>query len=77
MLTYKFLYEINGEYVYEYYVEGKTEFGTAKTVGIKEGYVSFVDDDINFTTWVDKSVQEAILAEYGKIVSGEREILYP
>ena len=59
------------------FLEGKTEFGTAKTVGIKEGYVSFVGDDINFTTWVDKSVQEAILAEYGKIVSGEREILYP
>jgi excinuclease UvrABC ATPase subunit len=38
---------------------------------IKEGYVSFVADDINFTTWVDKSVQEKILDEYGKIVSGE------
>ena len=59
------------------FLEGKTDFGSAKTVGIKDGYVSFVDDDINFTTFVDKSVQEKILDEYGKIVSGELEISYP
>ena len=59
------------------FLEGKTDFGSAKTVGIKDGYVSFVDDDINFTTFVDKSVQEKILNEYGKIVSGELEISYP
>ena len=59
------------------FLDGKTDFGSAKTVGIKDGYVRFVDDDINFTTFVDKSVQEKILDEYGKIVSGELEISYP
>lgn len=47
------------------YLSGKTEFGKAKTVGIKEGYIDFVQDDDTYILTVPAEIRE----EMGKVVS--------
>lgn len=45
--------EITDEYLNE-----KTPWGTASMVGIKEGYVNFIEDNPNYISTVEKSVRE-------------------
>lgn len=52
------------------YLEGKTEFGTASTVGIKDGYVSFIQDDPLYIQYVDESIRKKITQKYEEIKSG-------
>ena len=44
--------------VTENYLQGKTEWGTADTVGVKEGYVDFVQDDEDYIRTVPVDVQQ-------------------
>lgn len=44
----------------EQYLSGKTEFGSAKTVGVADGYVDFVLDDPLFVKAVPESIREKI-----------------
>lgn len=39
------------------FLEGKTEWGTANTVGIKEGFITFVEDDENYIKTVPQEIR--------------------
>ncbi len=53
------------------YLAGKTVMGTAKTVGMKEGYVRFVNDDPLYESSVAESVRAKLDAEYNRIMEGK------
>ncbi len=53
------------------FLEGKTPWGTAEMVGVKEGYVTFIDDDPNYLSTVPKNVQNIMEALVIKIKSGD------
>lgn len=55
------------------YLNDQVEFGTAKTLGIKDGFVKFVFDNENFVNYVPTSIQNTIKEVYSKIQSGEYE----
>jgi len=52
------------------FLEGKTEFGTAKTLGIKDGYIDFVLDDPLFTETVDESIRSRLEQVFADIKNG-------
>ena len=52
------------------FLEGKTEFGTAQTLGIKDGYVDFVLDDPAFIEYVPENIRTALQEAYDSIHSG-------
>lgn len=52
-------------------VEGKLEFGTAKTVGVKDGYVDYLIDSPAFKALVSPQSQTEFAAVLAKIRSGE------
>ena len=52
------------------YLENKLEFGTAKTLGIKDGYVDFVLDDPAFIEYVPENIRTALQEAYDSIRSG-------
>ena len=52
------------------YLENKLEFGTAKTLGIKDGYVDFVLDDPAFIESVPENIRTALQEAYDSIRSG-------
>lgn len=39
------------------FLDGKIQWGTSKTVGLKEGYVDFVQDDANYISTVPETVR--------------------
>ena len=51
------------------FIEGKTPWGTAKMVGIKEGFVDFVQDDPNYINTVPADIRNVM----SKLVSDIRE----
>ncbi|MCR4939546.1 MAG: BMP family ABC transporter substrate-binding protein [Treponemataceae bacterium] len=53
------------------YLEKTIKFGTSETVGIKEGYISFIEDDPVYISSVPESVRGEIAKEYALIKSGE------
>lgn len=55
----------------EQYLAGKTEFGTAKTVGVADGYVDFVLDDPLFVKAVPESIRTKIENTVRSIKNGE------
>ena len=56
------------------FLEGKTQWGQAKMVGIKEGFVSFVEDDINYINTVPSEIREKMHTIIEEIKSGKRVI---
>ena len=52
------------------YLENRLEFGTAKTLGIKDGYVDFVLDDPAFIETVPENIRTALQEAYDSIRSG-------
>lgn len=56
------------------FLEGKTPWGTAKMVGIKEGFVDFVQDDPLYIQTVPADVREKMKKLLDDIRSGKTEI---
>lgn len=56
------------------FLEGKTPWGQADMVGIKEGYVSFVDDDPNYISSVPENVRQEMTDLVEKIKKGELSV---
>ena len=56
------------------FLEGKTPWGTAKMVGIKEGFVDFVQDDPPYIQTVPADVREKMKSLLDDIRSGKTEI---
>ncbi len=56
------------------FLEGKTPWATAKMVGIKEGFVDFVQDDPNYIKTVPEDIRETMAALIADIRSGKAEI---
>ena len=56
------------------FLEGKTPWGTAKMVGIKEGFVDFVQDDENYISTVPAEIREEMKILVSDIKDGKRII---
>ena len=56
------------------FIEGKTPWGTAKMVGIKEGFVDFVQDDPNYIKAVPEDIRGKMKNLLNDIRSGKLEI---
>ena len=56
------------------FLEGKTPWATAKMVGIKEGFVDFVQDDPNYIKTVPEDVRETMKKLVDDIRAGKVEI---
>ena len=56
------------------FLEGKTKWGQAEMVGIKEGFVTFVEDDPNYLNTVPSEIQKKMHIIIEEIKSGKREI---
>ncbi|MBQ9239386.1 MAG: BMP family ABC transporter substrate-binding protein [Treponema sp.] len=52
------------------YLAGKTAWGTARTVGIADGFIDFVQDDPRYTATVPLSVRDELAALIGSIQDG-------
>ena len=52
------------------YLDKSIKFGTSETVGIKEGYIAFVEDDPVYISSVAEDVRAAIAKEYALIKDG-------
>lgn len=53
------------------YLKGETKWGTAEVVGMKEGFIDFVQDDPNYKETVPADVQEKMKALVASIKSGD------
>lgn len=53
------------------FLEGKTQWGQADMVGVKDGFVKFIDDDENYIKTVPADIREKMSDLVGKIKSGE------
>ncbi len=56
------------------FIDGKTPWGSAKMVGIKEGFVDFVQDDPNYIKAVPENIREKMSNLLADIRSGKIEI---
>ena len=56
------------------FLEGKTEWGTAKTVGMEQGYIVFVQDDEGYKEAVPEDVRAKMSALVEDIISGKLKI---
>ena len=56
------------------FIEGKTPWGSAKMVGIKEGFVDFVQDDPLYIQTVPEDIRGVMAALIADIRSGKTEI---
>ena len=56
------------------FIDGKTPWGTAKMVGIKEGFVDFVQDDPLYIQTVPENIREKMAALLADIREGKTEI---
>jgi len=56
------------------YLEGKTPWGTADMVGIKEGFVDFIQDDPAYISTVPEDIREKMSLLLSDIRSGKKEI---
>lgn len=56
------------------FIEGKTPWGSAKMVGIKEGFVDFVQDDPLYIQTVPENIREKMAALLADIRAGKTEI---
>ncbi|HZK19153.1 MAG TPA: BMP family ABC transporter substrate-binding protein [Treponemataceae bacterium] len=53
------------------FLDGNTAFGTAKTVGIRDGYIQFILDDPLYLETVPYTMQEHMQQIYNDILSGK------
>lgn len=60
--------------VTEEFLKGETPWGTAKMVGIKEGFVDFIQDDPNYISTVPEDVREKMGNLISEIKSGKKNI---
>lgn len=56
------------------YLHNDIAFGTASTVGIKDGYVEFVENDPLYLTTVDTSITNNLHKIYSEILTGELQL---
>lgn len=56
------------------YLEGKTEWGTAKMVGMEEGYVSFIQDNPAYIEAVPEDIRKTMSKLVEDIISGKKKI---
>lgn len=56
------------------YLNGKTEWGKTKTVGIKEGYIKFIQDDPLYVYNVPEEVRNTISSLVKQLTDGTKEI---
>jgi simple sugar transport system substrate-binding protein len=56
------------------WLEGKTVWGSAETVGMKEGYIQFVNDDPFYLKNVPQNIRDQMNELVNKIKTGELEI---
>lgn len=53
------------------YLEGKTEWGTAKMVGMEDGYVEFIQDNQAYIKSVPEEIRKTMSELVNKITTGE------
>ena len=53
------------------YLNGKTEWGKTKTLGFKEGYITFIDDDPLYLSCVEENVRNEIQNLISSIKEGK------
>ncbi|WP_223292632.1 BMP family ABC transporter substrate-binding protein [Breznakiella homolactica] len=56
------------------FLDGTLPFGTAEIVGMKEGYVDFVEDDPNYIAAVSPGIREKQAALLSRLRSGELDL---
>ncbi|MBP5442990.1 MAG: BMP family ABC transporter substrate-binding protein [Treponema sp.] len=56
------------------YLNGKTEWGKTKTVGIKEGYIKFIQDDPLYVSNVPEEVRNTMSSLVKQLTDGTKEI---
>ncbi len=56
------------------YLNGKTEWGKTKTVGIKEGYIKFIQDDPLYVSNVPEEVRNTMSSLVKQLTDGSKEI---
>lgn len=56
------------------FLNGKTAWGTARMLGVKEGYVDFVQDDPLYISTVPADIREQMAALVDDIKSGKTEV---
>ena len=66
---YKMAKEVTSEFLL-----GKTEWGVAKTVGIKEGYIEFVQDDPLYIQVVPQEIREKMADILASIKDGSLKL---
>lgn len=59
------------------YLNGKTEWGKTRTVGIKEGYIKFIQDDPLYISSVPEDVRNKMKTLVQELTEGTREIPKP
>ncbi len=56
------------------FLAGATVFGSAKTVGIQDGYIEFITDDPLYTSSVDEQIQESMQKVIDQITAGDLQL---
>ena len=56
------------------FLKGKTSWGTAKMLGVKDGYVDFVQDDPLYESTVPADIRGKMAGLVDDIKSGKKEI---
>lgn len=59
------------------YLNGKTEWGKTRYVGIKEGYIKFIQDDPLYISSVPEDVRNVMAKLVEELTNGTREIAKP
>jgi simple sugar transport system substrate-binding protein len=58
------------------FIDGKIQYGTARVVGVKEGYLNFIDDPA-FRDYVPADIQAKFLAFMDELRAGNVEYSVP
>lgn len=56
---------------------GKIQYGTSTTVGVKEGYLGFIDNDPGYTNYIPKDIQDKFSAFMNDIRAGKIKYTVP
>ena len=59
------------------FLEGNIQFGTARTIGVREGYIDFIFDDPGFRNHVPADIQERLAAFMYDFRAGRIEFTVP
>ncbi|MDR0602267.1 MAG: BMP family ABC transporter substrate-binding protein [Treponema sp.] len=58
-------------------LEGKVQYGTSRTVGVREGYLNFIDNDSGYTEYVPPEIREKFDAFMDDIRAGRETYPVP